>query len=164
MNLAGRGIDNFPCASHVGRNGCRASETCPVPACGIIPQQNCANHSPAEAKCRLSLPPTSHKCLTQISAFSANFPWRGPSVSPVRGEGCGARPGTGSPAAWPRSGRFLAAGLPWPSGPARCQEPASSPAPGCWFYLSSVSWICENPSFFFFFFFSGRSGRIGSIF
>lgn len=41
MNLAGRGIDNFPCASHIGKNGFGASET------HIIPMGGMAVHRPA---------------------------------------------------------------------------------------------------------------------
>lgn len=152
-NLLERGIDNFPCVSHSGK---RMDAGPPSPAASshtlCSPLNAIWTRNPQEAKGRLFLSP-SNKCFMQISKFSANFPWKGRRGPAVRGEERGPRRPD------PGSGRFLAPGFLRPlAGPAWCQKLALSPVSGCWFYLSSVSWICKNSwglVFCCFFFLSG---------
>ena len=86
------------------------------------------------------------KVFMPVSTFSANFPWKGLLVSMVHGEFCAPpppapRPGPLEP--WPSGQRFLAGGFRPPRSNL-VSEAGLSSVSGCWFYLSSVSWICEN--------------------
>lgn len=137
-NLLERDIDNFPCVSHSGK---KMDAGPPSPAASshtLRPPLNAIwTRNPQEAKGRLFLSP-SNKCFMQISKFSA--------ISHEKAGGglrCAARsgvPGGLTPAA-AASWLQVSFGL---AGPARCQKLALSPVSGCWFYLSSVSWICKK--------------------
>lgn len=139
------GIDNFPRVSHSGKNGCRATQTRHVLAYIRIP--HLAPHEPVTHKERRegsSFPPP-----INISCRSANFQQISHEKA-GRGLRCVVRrgvPGGLTPAA-AASWLQVSFGL---AGPAQCQKLALSPVSGCWFYLSSVSWICKNSWVFFFF-------------
>lgn len=110
------------------------------------PALNTIRTTGSEGKALLPLPPHFNKCLMQISKFPANFPWKGRA-----GLWSAARsgvPGGVTPAA-AASWLQVSFGL---AGPGRCQKLALSPVSGCWFYLSSVSWICKKNSWFWGFF------------
>lgn len=157
MNLVEWCIDNFPCGSHVKeKNGFKGlrdlSNSCICYIIHYLKRHEPVSHQKLRERLLLS---KSHQCLMQISKFPANFPWKGLLVLMVHGKFCSRLPSCEVPEALTSVARTSwlkgLLGLP---GPTLVSKAGLSPVSGCWFYLSSVSWICEN-SFFLFLFLAG---------